>query len=113
MTEQEAKIKDLEMRVKKLEDKVFDTWLGQYEPKANWTQEAKDEWWKGLTAPDNLKKHKWIDDFNPAVLYPDVTTKPIDPNEVPDVFSVCKPHNDEYIGGPVAGYCPDYMKGDK
>jgi hypothetical protein len=31
----------------------------------------------------------------------------------PDVFSVCKPHNDEYIGGPVAGYCPDYMKGDK
>lgn len=31
----------------------------------------------------------------------------------PDVFAVCKPHNDEYIGGPVAGYCPDYMKGDK
>lgn len=28
----------------------------------------------------------------------------------PDFFSVCKPHNDEYIGGPVAGYCPDYMK---
>jgi len=33
MTEQEAKIKDLELRVKKLEDKVFDTWLGQYDYK--------------------------------------------------------------------------------
>lgn len=57
MTEQEAKIKDLELRVKKLEDKVFDVWLGQY-----------DNYYKGL---------------NPAVLYPDVTTKPIDWNEVP------------------------------
>lgn len=34
MTETEAKIKDLELRVKKLEDKVFNTWLGQYDPKA-------------------------------------------------------------------------------
>lgn len=48
-----------------------------------------------------------------ATLYPDVSTKPFDPNEVPDYVSVCKQHNDEYIGGPVAGYCPDYMKGDK
>lgn len=31
----------------------------------------------------------------------------------PDFFSVCTPRNDEYVGGPVAGYCPDYMKGDK
>lgn len=31
----------------------------------------------------------------------------------PDVFSVCKPRNDEYVGGPVAGYCPDYMKEKK
>ena len=31
----------------------------------------------------------------------------------PDFFSVCKPHNDEYIGGPVAGYCPDYLKETK
>jgi len=94
MTEQEAKIKDLELRtdkiedrLKRLEDRMFDTWIAQY---------------------DNCVK-----DLNPAVLYPDVSTKPFDPNEVPDVFSVCKPHNDEYIGGPVAGYCPDYMKGDK
>ena len=34
MTEQEARIKDLELRVKKLEDKIFNTWLGQYEPPA-------------------------------------------------------------------------------
>ena len=27
MTEQEAKIKDLELRIKKLEDKVFNKWL--------------------------------------------------------------------------------------
>lgn len=56
MTEQEAKIKDLELRVKKLEDKVFDTWLGQYDP-------------KGETFY--------------ATMYPDVTTKPFDWNEVP------------------------------
>ena len=31
MTEQEAKIKDLELRIKKLEDKVFDQWLSQYD----------------------------------------------------------------------------------
>ena len=52
MTEQEAKIKDLELRVKKLEDKVFDTWLAQYEPKANWTQEAKDEWYNTVKIED-------------------------------------------------------------
>lgn len=34
MTEQEAKIKDLELRVKKLEEMVFDTWFRQYEPPA-------------------------------------------------------------------------------
>ena len=56
MTEQEAKIKDLELRVKKLEDKMFDVWLGQYEP-------------KGETFY--------------ATMYPDVTTKPFDWNEVP------------------------------
>ena len=37
MTEQEAKIKDLEMRVKKLEDKVFDQWLSQYDTYPNVT----------------------------------------------------------------------------
>ena len=31
MTEQEARIKDLELRVKKLEDRMFDTWLAQYD----------------------------------------------------------------------------------
>lgn len=31
MTEQEARIKYLELRVKKLEDKVFNTWLDQYD----------------------------------------------------------------------------------
>lgn len=31
----------------------------------------------------------------------------------PDFFSVCKPQSGEYVGGPVAGYCPDYMKGNK
>lgn len=31
MTDQEAKIKELEARIKKLEDKVFDTWLSQYD----------------------------------------------------------------------------------
>lgn len=31
MTEQEAKIKYLELRVKKLEDTVFKTWLDQYD----------------------------------------------------------------------------------
>lgn len=59
MTEQEAKIKDLELRVKKLEDKVFDTWLAQYDcldPKAEAFY---------------------------ATMYPDVTTKPFDWNEVP------------------------------
>lgn len=81
MTEQEARIKYLELRVKKLEDAVFKTWIDQYEPKINWTQEAQDEWYNS--------------------------------NNNPDVFAVCKPHSDEYIGGPVAGYCPDYMKGDK
>ena len=30
MTEHEAKIKELESRIKKLEDKVFDAWLSQY-----------------------------------------------------------------------------------
>lgn len=35
MTEQEAKIKDLEMRIKKLEDKVFDQWLSQYDTYPN------------------------------------------------------------------------------
>ncbi len=34
-----------------------------------------------------------------ATMYPDMTTKPFDWNEVP--------------GGPVAGYCPDYMKENK
>lgn len=48
-----------------------------------------------------------------ATMYPDVTTKPFDWNEVPDYVSVYKPHNDEYVGGPVAGYCPDYMKEKK
>jgi len=64
MTEQEAKIKDLELRtdkiedrLKRLEDRMFDTWIAQY---------------------DNCVK-----DLNPAVLYPDVSTKPFDPNEVP------------------------------
>lgn len=113
MTDQEAKIKDLELRVKKLEDKVFDTWLDQYEPKVNFTQEAQDEWYVGLTAPENSKKNEWINVPPEEVLYPDVTTKPFDWNEVPDNFSVCKPHSDEYIGGPVAGYCPDYMKETK
>lgn len=55
MTEQEAKIKDLELRVKKLEDKMFDVWLGQYDPKCAFY----------------------------ATMYPDVTTKPFDWNEVP------------------------------
>ena len=30
MAEHEAKIKELESRIKKLEDKVFDAWLSQY-----------------------------------------------------------------------------------
>lgn len=76
MTEQDAKIKDLELRVKKLEDNVFDTWLAQYEPKANW--------YVSLTAPEsNSNKNKWIDVPPEEVLYPDVTTKPFDWNEVP------------------------------
>lgn len=37
MTEQEAKIKELELRVKKLEDKVFDQWLSQYDTYPNVT----------------------------------------------------------------------------
>lgn len=89
MTEQEAKIKDLELRVKKLEDKVFDVWFGQY---------------------DHLDPK--TEAFY-ATMYPDVTTKPFDWNEVPGYFSVCKPQSGEYIGGPVAGYCPDYMKETK
>lgn len=48
-----------------------------------------------------------------ATMYPDVSTKPFDWKEVPDYVSVCKPRNDEYVGGPVAGYCPDYMKEKK
>lgn len=35
MTEQEAKIKDLELRIKKLEDKVFNQWLSQYDTYPN------------------------------------------------------------------------------
>ena len=31
MTDQEAKFKELEVRIKKLEDKVFDAWLSQYD----------------------------------------------------------------------------------
>lgn len=82
MNEQEAKIKELELRVKKLEDKVFDIWLSQYDARANFY----------------------------ATMYPDVTTKPFDLNEVPKYYSVCNSNNNEYTGGPVAGYCPDYLK---
>ena len=35
MTEQEAKIKELESRIKKLEDKVFSQWLSQYDAYPN------------------------------------------------------------------------------
>lgn len=54
MTEQEAKIKDLELRIKKLEDKVFDQWLDQYQsqPKVNWTEEAREEWWRNTHDSD-------------------------------------------------------------
>ena len=37
MTEQEAKLKDLELRIKKLEDKVFNQWLSQYNSYPNVT----------------------------------------------------------------------------
>lgn len=37
MTEQEAKIKELEVRIKKLEDKVFSQWLSQYDTYPNVT----------------------------------------------------------------------------
>lgn len=32
----EIKLKELEERIKQLEDKVFNQWLSQYEPKTNW-----------------------------------------------------------------------------
>lgn len=35
MTEQEAKIKELVDRINKLEDKVFDAWLSQYDARNN------------------------------------------------------------------------------
>lgn len=35
MTEQEAKIKDLELRIKKLEYTVFNQWLAQYDTYPN------------------------------------------------------------------------------
>lgn len=97
MTETQIDIAEIKQTLKKIqedvellkrqqrkEDVYFNTWLDQYPrlPKANWTQEAEDEWYKIS-------------------------------NNNPDFFSVCTPRNDEYVGGPVAGYCPDYMKGDK
>ena len=85
MTETQIDIAEIKQTLKKIQEDVELLKRQQYDSKANWL----------------------------ATLYPDVSTKPFDPNEVPDVFAVCKPHNDEYIGGPVAGYCPDYMKGDK
>ena len=72
-----------------MEDKVFDQWLRQYD--------------EPVKAPYDYY----------YTMYPDVSTKPFDWNEVPDYVSVCKPHNDEFVGGPVAGYCPDYMKEKK
>ena len=35
----EIKLKELEERIKKLEDKVFDTWLGQYDPEIDISEE--------------------------------------------------------------------------
>ena len=35
MNEQEAKFKELEVRIKKLEDKLFDAWLSQYDARNN------------------------------------------------------------------------------
>lgn len=35
MNESEIKIKELEARIKKLEDKVFDAWLSQYDARNN------------------------------------------------------------------------------
>lgn len=38
MTDQEIKIREIEERIKKLEDVVFNQWLGQYQmqPKIDW-----------------------------------------------------------------------------
>lgn len=36
MTNEEIKLKELELRVKELEDKVFNTWLSQYQPINYW-----------------------------------------------------------------------------
>ena len=51
MTEQEAKIKELELRVKELEDKVFNQWLSQYEPKTNWLNYYSTVYDVGYTGP--------------------------------------------------------------
>lgn len=41
MTDQEIKIREMEERIKKLENRVFNTWMDQYEPEYDISEEPE------------------------------------------------------------------------